>query len=56
MKNTKGPHVPEAPPPVLREHELKALRDTCEKTDAFENRRDTAILLVFVDTRGATRK
>jgi site-specific recombinase XerD len=38
----------------LREAQLKALLDTCEKMDTFENRRDAAILRVFIDT-GARR-
>lgn len=54
MAKMKAPRVPEEPPPVLREHELKALLDTCEKVDTFENRRDAAILRVFIDT-GARR-
>jgi site-specific recombinase XerD len=54
MVKMKAPRVPEEPPPVLREHELKALLDTCEKVDSFENRRDAAILRVFIDT-GARR-
>jgi site-specific recombinase XerD len=54
MARMKPPRVPETPPPVLREHELRALLATCEKPDTFENRRDLAILRIFIDT-GARR-
>lgn len=39
---------------MLRDAQLKALLDTCERVDTFENRRDAAILRVFIDT-GARR-
>jgi site-specific recombinase XerD len=54
MAKMKPPRVPEEPPDVLREDQLKALLATCEKVDTFENRRDAAILRVFIDT-GARR-
>lgn len=54
MAKMKPPRVPETPPPVLREPELRALLATCEKPDTFENRRDLAILRIFIDT-GARR-
>ena len=50
MANMKPPRIPENPPPVLREEELKALLATCEKGQDFESRRDTAIIRVFCDT------
>lgn len=46
----RPPRVPENPPPVLREEELRALLATCGHTGDFEGRRDTAVLLIFIDT------
>ena len=46
----RPPRVPGNPPPVLREDDLRALLATCGHTGDFEGRRDTAILLVFIDT------
>ena len=54
MVHMKPPRVPENPPDVLREEELRALLGTCERGPAFEERRDAAILRVFIDT-GARR-
>lgn len=54
MAKMRPPRVPEAPPPVLRENELKALLATCEKGQKMEDRRDAAIIRVFIDT-GARR-
>lgn len=54
MVRMKPPRVPENPPDVLRESELKALLSACEKDQGFEGRRDAAILRVFIDT-GARR-
>lgn len=49
MRNMKPPHVPEAPPDVLTEEQLKRILKTCEgKT--FEDRRDNAILRLLIDT------
>jgi site-specific recombinase XerD len=50
MARTKPPRVPEQPPDVLKPTELKALLATCEKGLAFNDRRDFAILSVFIDT------
>ena len=50
MAKMKPPKIPENPPPVLREEELKALLASCEKGQDFEARRDTAIIRVFCDT------
>jgi len=50
MAKMKPPRVPENPPAVLKEPELKALLATCEKGRDFEERRDYAILLTFIDT------
>jgi site-specific recombinase XerC len=49
MANMRPPHVPEEPPEVLRPEELQALLATCDGTD-FEDRRDTAILRLFLDS------
>jgi site-specific recombinase XerD len=54
MARMKPPRVPDNPPDVLREEELRALLRTCERGPAFEDRRDAAILRVFIDT-GARR-
>ena len=54
MARMKPPRVPDNPPDVLREEELRALLATCERGPAFEDRRDAAILRVFIDT-GARR-
>lgn len=50
----KPPRLPEYTPAVLTEKELRALLATCEKVSGFEDRRDHAILRVFIDT-GARR-
>ncbi len=55
MAKMKPPKVPENPPPVLKEPDLVALLATCEKGRDFEERRDYAILMVFIDT-GARRE
>lgn len=54
MTRMRPPHVPEAPPPVLADDELRRLLATCERGTAFEDRRDAALIRVFIDT-GARR-
>ncbi len=49
MARMKPPKVPEQPPKVLREEELKRLLAACAG-QSFDERRDTAILRVFLDT------
>ena len=49
LTKVQPPQVPEDPPPILKDEELKALLATCRGTD-FESRRDTAIMRVFLDT------
>jgi site-specific recombinase XerD len=49
MANMKPPKVPEPTTPVLSEDDLKALLATCRGT-GFDDRRDYAILLTFMDT------
>ena len=50
MAKMKPPRVPEAPPDVLREDQLRALLATCDKGQSLEDRRDAAIIRVFIDT------
>lgn len=49
MERMKPPTVPEAPVPVLTEDQLRALLKTCAGR-TFVDRRDTAIIRMFVDT------
>ncbi|MDQ3870030.1 MAG: site-specific integrase [Chloroflexota bacterium] len=53
MARMKPPKIPESPPPVLSEEQLRRLLKACEGP-GFEARRDQAILRVFIDT-GARR-
>jgi site-specific recombinase XerD len=50
MSRMKPPRVPEQPPEVLREPELRRLLATCETGKTLEDRRDAAILRFFMDT------
>jgi site-specific recombinase XerD len=49
MKNMKPPKVPETPPEVLSEDALRDLLKACDGPE-FEDRRDAALLRVFIDT------
>src|SRR4051794_14858047 len=49
MERMTAPTVPEQPVPVLTDDELAKLLAACKGTD-FENRRDEAIIRLFVDT------
>ncbi len=49
MANMKPPAIPEAPPGVLSDDDLRALLKACEGKE-FEARRDTAILRLLLDT------
>ena len=49
MAHMTPPIVPEEPPPILREEEIRRLLKVCEGTD-FEARRDTAIIRLLIDT------
>lgn len=49
MERMKLPSVPEDPPAVLSDTELRALLKACEGQD-FVARRDTAIIRTFIDT------
>lgn len=50
MTRMKPPRVPESTPAVLREADLSRLLSACERGQSFEDRRDAAILRVFIDT------
>ena len=54
MERMKPPRLPEEPPPVLREAELRAILAACERDKTFAGRRDEAVLRIFMDT-GARR-
>ncbi len=49
MARMRPPKVPESPPPVLREDELRKLLATCDG-QAFDDRRDAAVLRLFMAT------
>jgi integrase len=49
MARMKPPMVPDVPVPVLSEDHLRALLAACEGK-AFDQRRDTAIIRLFIDT------
>jgi site-specific recombinase XerD len=49
MTRMKPPSVPETPPPVLRDDQIKKLLAVCSGTD-FDDRRDLAIIWLLVDT------
>jgi site-specific recombinase XerD len=50
MARMRPPKIPEAPPPILREPELRALLAACERDRSFGGVRDAAILRIFLDT------
>jgi site-specific recombinase XerD len=49
MTRMKPPAVPEQPVPILTDDQLAALLATC-KGNTFENRRDSAIIRLLIDT------
>lgn len=49
MERMRPPKLDEQPVPVIRDDDLKALLESC-KGRTFEDRRDTAILRVFMNT------
>lgn len=49
MERMRPPHVPEAPVPVVSDEQLRKLLATCDGK-SFVDRRDTAIIRLFVDT------
>ncbi len=50
MARMKPPRVPESPPEVLRQPDLKAQLARCDQGQDFESKRDSALIRVFVDT------
>ncbi len=50
MQRMKPPRLPEAPPPVLRDADLRHIIAACERDKTFEGRRDEAIIRIFSDT------
>lgn len=49
MVNMRPPRVPEDPPPILTEDDLRRLIRACEGT-GFDDRRDMAIIRLLIDT------
>jgi integrase/recombinase XerC len=49
MAGMNPPQIPDEPPPVLNDDELRRLLKACEGRD-FTDRRDAAILRLFLDT------
>ncbi len=49
MANMRPPAIPDAPPPILSEDEVRRLVHVCEGRD-FASRRDAAIIRLFADT------
>jgi len=49
MRNMTAPAIPETPPPLLSDAQVKALLATCKGT-TFVDRRDRAIIMIFLDT------
>ena len=50
MDRMKPPKQDQHVPAVLRDEEIRALLAAVEKGSTFENRRDAAIIRVFLDT------
>ncbi|MBW3604284.1 MAG: tyrosine-type recombinase/integrase [Actinobacteria bacterium] len=50
MARMRPPQVPEQPVPVLTEEQMRALLATCAKRKDFIDRRDHAIMRMFLDT------
>jgi len=49
MARMSPPRVPESPPPVIRDDHILRLFKVCQG-NSFEDRRDTAILRLLLDT------
>ena len=49
MAGMKAPQVPEEPPPMLKDADLRVLLATCSGI-GFEDRRDSAVFRMFLDT------
>ena len=50
MRNMKPPRLPELQIPVLSEDDLKKLLATCASGKGYDDRRDQALLRVFIDS------
>lgn len=50
MARMRPPKIPENPPDVLREEQLRALVGVCDKDTSYEGRRDAALIRIFIDT------
>lgn len=50
MERMRLPRIPDEPPPVLSEDELRALVAACEGDKSLEGRRDAAIVRLLLDT------
>jgi len=50
MIHMRPPRLPEAPPPVLRDDQLRKLLEVCARDRTYLGRRDEAILRLFIDT------
>jgi site-specific recombinase XerD len=48
MRHIRPPAIPDNPPPVLAEDDIKSLLKACSGT-TFEDRRDTAMVTLFLD-------
>ena len=49
MRNIKAPAIPDEPVPILSAEDIKALLKACDGP-GFEDRRDTAIIMLLLDT------
>src|SRR6266542_3443135 len=49
MARMRPPQIPEAPPPVLTDADMRALLKACDGVE-FDERRDAAIVRCFIDT------
>lgn len=50
MERVKAPTVPDVPPPMLTDEQVRSLFRTCERRQRFEDRRDLAMLRLLFDT------
>lgn len=49
MRHIPPPSIPDNPPPILSDDQIRALLKVCQGT-GFEDRRDAAIVTTFIDT------
>lgn len=50
MRRVKGPRVPEHRVPILGDDDIRRLLDTCRRGKRLEDRRDYALLRLFIDS------